>query len=599
VTVTVDAATTVTLTVTGGAVRSADAARCSCLLAPNCLHRVAVLARAPVDDGTGEPAPDDAAVPGPHRTPGGAPGPRPGDPGRAETAGTPAAGAPAADPAGPERAAPTGVTARQREAAEHLWRAAVAVLGAGLTGSGAVLRAGLVRAAYEARVHGLHRAAAAGTRVATQLQAAREGRPQHRLGELADDLRELLGVANRLRYAALPAGAAGPLLGSARRAYDSEGALRLYGLCCVPVVADTGYAGVVSYLVDRSGEVWAVADLMPGEAPRAAGAAQAMVALGEAGLTHRQLAGAGLVVSGATASATRQLGAGKAVRAARAGGAGWTDEPLAALWREPLAAQLGRAFDAAELTPQDRTAGSDLVYLRVRVIGPDEGRVLASTVDGTVVALAAAEEYPALPFRENLLVLARAPGLELLVIGRPDPRRRATVAALAVAPVRGGLALPESWCAQVSLGYDRLHVSQLRPIEPDGAAPAPPDGPAAPVPGAAGIGAVSADPALGLLRRHLERVVSGGRAVEALAPSPRPRLAAARLPTGARLLDELSTAARSRQRDTYGRLVADAGDAFAVAWLAAAVYERAASRAVSEAAWGPPERAATQPAPGR
>ncbi|GAA3300392.1 hypothetical protein GCM10020218_092050 [Dactylosporangium vinaceum] len=46
-TVAVDEATTVTLLAEGGYVRSADSVTCTCLLAPNCLHRAGVLANAP------------------------------------------------------------------------------------------------------------------------------------------------------------------------------------------------------------------------------------------------------------------------------------------------------------------------------------------------------------------------------------------------------------------------------------------------------------------------------------------------------------------------------------------------------------------------
>src|SRR5262245_22515478 len=53
----VDDDTAVTLTTVDGAVRSADGARCSCLLAPACLHRTAVLAAAPTADALGEELP--------------------------------------------------------------------------------------------------------------------------------------------------------------------------------------------------------------------------------------------------------------------------------------------------------------------------------------------------------------------------------------------------------------------------------------------------------------------------------------------------------------------------------------------------------------
>ena len=85
-TITVDEATTVTLTAISGVVRTTDAVSCGCLLAPKCLHRAGVLACAPVDDGTGQEAEVSEAEPavGPARETGparrtGRPRDRPGD----------------------------------------------------------------------------------------------------------------------------------------------------------------------------------------------------------------------------------------------------------------------------------------------------------------------------------------------------------------------------------------------------------------------------------------------------------------------------------------------------------------------------------------
>ena len=234
-TVVVDDATTVTLVAADGVVTGPEQVTCTCLLAPNCLHRAAVLARAPSDevgaaDAVATSTVDAAEVIG--------------------VSGAPATGDLTGD-----------LTGEQQVAAEHLWQAAVAVLAAGVSGSGAVLRAVLLRATHEARVHGLHRAAAAGRNVATHLQAAYERLPQYRLGDLADDLRELLLVTRTLR---VPGPVTSETVGTARRRYDVHGSLRLYGLCSVPVVAASGYGGVVTYLVDRDRRLWTVADLMPG-----------------------------------------------------------------------------------------------------------------------------------------------------------------------------------------------------------------------------------------------------------------------------------------------------------------------------------------------
>jgi hypothetical protein len=552
-TIVVDEATTVTLSTDGGVVRTADAARCTCLLAPNCLHRTGVLACAPVDD---------AAE---HET---------------------------ADVTEPQPAAPDDdgeLTAPQLAAAESLWRAGAAVLDAGAGSSGVVVRTALLRAARDAQAVGVYRAAAAARRVASELQAW----PAGQLTDLADAIRDLLAVTYQLRQRRVGA-RAGSLLGSARRRYEPRGSLRLYGLCSTAVLTGSGYAGVVSYLADGEGTVWTVADIAPGEARRAASAADASVKLGETGLTHRTLARAGLIVSGATASASRQLGAGASVRAVTGPGAGWHEEPLAGLWRQPLGEQVHRAFAALALPVTDRPAGDDLLFLAVRGEGTDGDALRVVTDDGTMLWLRAASDDPALAYRDNLHLLGQAPGLAMLVIGRPDRARRATVYPLAVSPRRThgdagpdtGRARPSPYDGHADLAFDRLHRGHLAGSPPGGRATT-----VGPVGGPVG-GPPATDPALSLLRASTERAVAGGRAVMAVAPArghlpDSRRLLQARLDTGSAVLAGLNAAAASRPRDVFGRLAADDEGAFARAWLAAAVYLDAADSVFAEASWTP------------
>ena len=415
--VAVDDTTTVTLVTDGGVVRSPDAATCTCLLAPNCLHRAAVLALAPAY-AAGSPAEAEGS-PAPQGTAGGT------APDTAVAGGVPDVAAPAVDQgtnppdttavaaadttAVPAEVAAEPLTAQQRAAVEHLWRAAVDVLAAGVTGSGTVARTALLRAAHEGQACKVYRPATGARVVAAMLQAARAGDPDFRLGDLTGALQELIGVLQRLRSAG--GGPAEGLLGAARRAYELQGSLRLHGLCTTAVLADSGYAGVVTYVADRDGGLWMIADLMPGDARRAAKAGNATVALGETALSHRALTRAGLVVSGATASATRQLGAGRSVRAVTAGGRGWHEEPLAGLWRVPLGEQVHRAFEALALPVTDRRAGDDLVFLSVRIEGTGGGDAVDATASGgTPLTLRVADDSPALAYRDNLRLLGRATG---------------------------------------------------------------------------------------------------------------------------------------------------------------------------------------------
>ncbi|MGY0235244.1 hypothetical protein [Longispora urticae] len=681
-TVTVDEQTTVTLTPDRGVLRTAASARCGCLLAPNCLHRTAVLVLCP-------PADDSLDLPSEH-DPADVPvdsGPSDNESGvHADGMSKTPHGGPGASTDTDQDVPPGGapLTVRQRAAAHGLWQAGVGVLATGVVGSGVIAGVGLLRAAHEARAQGLHRGAAAGRRVAAGLRSAREAQPGFRLADLTDDLRELLGLAHALQGAAAPP----ELLGTARRAYDPRGSLRLYGLCTVPVVAGSGYAGVLTYLVDRDGTLWAVADIYPGGVGRVAGSAESTVSVGEAAISYRALGRAGLILSGATATDTGQLGAGRSVRAVRAGGGAWDDVPAARLWEQPLGAQVHRAFEALAAGVQAHPVGDDLLFLRVRVRGADTEGVWVTTVDGVPLCLTAAAEYPELPYRHNLRILGGAVDGELLVVGSPDPSRPGRVRALSVAVTGDGpraLLLPGEWAGRVDLGIDRLHRSHLP--EPAGAGVAPgeagkaaagavqggtgeaggsdapggsadaavsdvpggsadaagsdapgeaveaggegasgaEDRPAAgdgsgvaanrPVDGGEGASGVedrpgagdasrvaadppvdggfrsgaALDPALRFLRAQVERTVSGGRAVQALAADESRVLRRARLDTGAALMAAVGAAARHRPRDAFGRLADDDGHAYALAWLSAAVYEDAATRAFAEATWLPQE----------
>lgn len=150
-----------------GTVTNAEQAVCTCLLAPRCLHRAAVLGAAPIADGEGDAAGGD-------------------DSGTGRTAGS---GTASETGAGPEEAAttaptadfaatavaPAALTTAQVRAATALWDAAAEALSAGVTASGAVVQAELLRAAHTARLAGLPRAEAAALRVVRSLRAARSG----------------------------------------------------------------------------------------------------------------------------------------------------------------------------------------------------------------------------------------------------------------------------------------------------------------------------------------------------------------------------------------------------------------------------------------
>ena len=191
---------------------------CSCLMAPKCLHVLAVVAV--LRDHTAPRAPPTM------------------DPGPLQPAPSPDMRKPPADTA-------------------HAQAALGSLLALGAHGSDAVVRAGLSRVAYEARSGGLHRLARAVSRVVHALRLLSAGHPSFQLAALVADTTEALTVAHRLsQLGAGPSVDLGELIGEARRAYSAVGNLRLWGLCSEPVLSGTGQAGVVTWLVDTRARCW-------------------------------------------------------------------------------------------------------------------------------------------------------------------------------------------------------------------------------------------------------------------------------------------------------------------------------------------------------
>ncbi|KKD06459.1 SWIM zinc finger family protein [Streptomyces sp. WM6386] len=557
-----------------GAVTEDGQAQCSCLLAPRCLHRAAVLGAAPVADAdtvaeTPEPSSDGAdvkAVPADE--------------------GTGTSDAREAD------AAPVGPTDAQVSAATGLWDAAAAVLAAGVPGAGAVPQAELLRAAHTARLAGLHRPEAAALRVVRALRAARARHDGHRLADLVAALRELL-LTSGLLAASDPDPA---LVGTARRGYRPGGSLRVHGVCREPVISATGYGGVVTHVLSEEGRWFSVADVKPGGPARARGAATATVALGSGSLDHGQLSRGGLLISGATLSPDGRLGAGKGVRATPVTGLSWTSGPLARLFSRPLAEAAATRFTGAGTTEPEQAGqtADELIGCDVVIVGAAEDHLFARELpaqeadgEALLVRLVPSNSHPDLAHTVNFRKLASRPGLRLRVVGRLDPARAATLRPLAVGPVPDGTAtlrLPAEWAGHADLGYDRLEGAHFPPadelpsVEPLSAFPPDP----------------VAEAPLWRLRRLVEVAVSGGRrtAAEPARDGDRASGTAALRRSGFRaaadLADALAAKADRRGRDVFGRTQQADPGGYARVWLAAAVYLSGTERALVEATWQPP-----------
>ncbi|MYT37250.1 hypothetical protein GTY66_14500 [Streptomyces sp. SID8356] len=585
VTVAVDDDTELRLHAPGGVVATVDAITCGCLLAPACLHRAAAACAAPAADPPSEPVPDAAAEPDPAADPALEPAPatprQPAPDPAARPATTPAGPAPLTTtphttgpaPATSEPApAPEEASPAQRQAAAGLWSAGAAVLEAGVDGAGAVAQAALLRAAHTARLRQLPRAASAALSVVTLLRAARAGDPSYRTADLVTALAELLGTAHRVGTATGAELAA--VRGRARRPYSPDGSLRLYGLFTEPVVTESGHGGARTWVATPDGRLCTVGDVAPGGVGRALGVADRTVRLGDTALTHRELGRAGLAVAGATVSPDGRLGAGKGVKAVTARGATWTEPPLAALWEPPPAEQAARALRSVSRYAEPDGGGSDLLFLDVELLGAvreSGGACLLARCDGGVlVRLVVADDDPGLAHRDNLMLLATAPGTRLRIVGRLVPAQHPRLTLLACSHPTGE--------GTVDLGFDRLRRADL----PDPGAPAHP----APLqPGRPG-----AESPLHLLERRVEQTVPAGRAALGLlgdVTAEARRLRHGGLPTAAGLLTALRTSAAQRERDLFGRLLPADTDGFATHWLAAARYSAAVAESLCAAAWGP------------
>lgn len=557
--VTTDKGESVALRPRDGVVGAHGDVRCTCLLAPRCLHVLAVvtLLDLAVEDARDVEDLDESVC--------------------------------SDDARGSEALVGLrDVNPAQREAALALRQAASAVLIRGAHSSGAMLQAELLRAVHGARIHGLPRAAAAGLSLVRYLRDLRAGRSSFVLSEMSDCMLELLSVTEALAKQQVAQSA----IGSARRTYHEAGSLRLYGLFCEPVVSHSGYAGVSTVLCDDEARLYTVSDVMPAEAERALGAYDASADIGGSSIAHRELVRSGLYIQGATASLDGRLGRGAKVKASRAPASSWFDDAPEKLWSLSLEAQLDKMQLALQQPMLERKAGWDLVFIDGHVLGATATGVAfrASALhQGTTLELVVPMESERLRFRDNLAVLGNASGLPLRVVGRVRLGEARHIAALAVAPAaqeiapaagetsEPSLALPEPWGSRVCLGMDLLTRSFFANM------------PSNHGPQFTSENLLAVDPLAGL-RRVIERSVLGGMAT--LPPEARPtirrhaaQLQASMMPAAAALLLALLDAALIRGRDQEGKRAGVEALRFAEHWSRAARYEAAAAVSLQRALW--------------
>jgi hypothetical protein len=534
-----------------GNVGTAAQLSCTCLLAPRCLHLLAVAT-------TLDPADAEAIQPKD-------PDPEPG------------LGGSAAGPSPPVELSP-----RQRAAAVLAWRAGARLLATGAGAAGATARGDLLQAAHACQEARLHRLGVAAVRVATGVRDLAGERPEFQLAGFAEDLAELLAVAWRLGWGSGPA--PGADVGVGRRRYQPVGGLKLHGLASEAVATASGYAGVITWLVDQSGRLWTVSDVAPGEPARATEAYRSAVRFGRLALRHQELGRSRVIAQGATGSADGRLGSGSDVTATTTGPSSWDAPPLAARWAAPLEEQLDRAWRAWELPAGERPAGADLLFLDTIVHGLVPGGLALETRNARrplELLGVAPSDHAELAYLENLRRLGELAGrpLRLVARGRLDRPH-------AVTPLSAGgpaLQLPAALQQRVNLGLDRLAGSFVSSAPAAAAHGGPADDPP--------LGSAARDgvPLDGLRRVTLRaalggRVTVGDAAVQAL-EAEAARLRRAQLDTAADLLGELIQAGLETRRTRTGERATPPPDRLARAWTAAMLYLGSASRWLLRAAW--------------
>jgi hypothetical protein len=528
--ITTDGGATVVVSHGTGVVARADQVRCSCLLSPKCLHVLAVVSRLPIDEG----------APTEHRE------------------------APASASAPDHRV--DALDAASVDAARIAYATLARTLRRGLAGVGALERGELLRCVHAARAAGLPRLASRVLSLTEAARAYRESAPDFDLPAATALFGDALGTARRIERGVAELDA----VGVSRRRYASIGALRLYGVACEPIATRSGYAGVVSHVLradaDDGGALYTIDDIMPGDGLRARAAYDATIRLGDAALTHGELARGGLFVHGATASADARLGAGASVTAVSASGCSYDEPPLRALFDVPAALQITRAIASGPAAVSPR--GASLVFVRGVMEGGIGGRPIVRVEGlGAPLGLATRFDDAGSPSRTNLRVLCEARGARIAVVAHASPNRARVLEVVAIAPLDDGIALPASLGGRAMIGFDVLAASYVRPTQ---------------TPQSTLVAEVQGrlDP-LAALERRLERLVLAGQrslttAAAAQVANEARALERSMLPAGARALEALLVAcAASRAPD------AD----LANAWLAAHTVHRIAKGRWARADW--------------
>ncbi|TWT63845.1 hypothetical protein [Rubinisphaera italica] len=428
-----------TITLHDEVITSLDQIHCTCLLAPNCFHILAMLTQLEVsientsseneatEAPVGEESNDDAIT----------------------------------------------VTAEQQVAIQEFQRALAQLMQVGISNTGVVIQSGLLRAIHRCRAERLYRLAAIGLQIATEIHQFRSRSVESNPEKMAEDYSHALEVIHHLLHDDPPSSI---WVGTSRRTQFPIRPRKLHGLLAEPIITASGYAGAVAYFLGEDDGIYSAADVRPGDAQFARAAYAGGIEIGPLIQPARQLARNRFIGSEMTASENGRLGRGKSIKLAQQGASSWDEPMIKARFERSIADQLNAIYPLAELPDDARPAGWDFVFLTGVVLGASGPDLLFALTDyegkdrHQEIRLAIQNENEALQFRENLRMLSCAPGLILRVIARFNLLDPTIMCPLAISALNVNdypsreepqLNLPDSWDHRVFLGFDELQPNHL------------------------------------------------------------------------------------------------------------------------------------------
>jgi hypothetical protein len=499
----------VTVHLKEGVLGSLDDLSCNCLLAPKCIHRLAVLALLA--------------------------------PAESEESAADVTQSSAEAPLLEERASSLEKLAAAQAC---LNQAAANLLATGCENAGVVMQGQLLQAAYHCKLVGLHRAARAAYSVNDSIRKLQSDSADFSLDSLRLQLQELLLVCHSLGRGGLNDIV---WIGRSRRDYQPVGNLKLFGVACEPVLTASGFAGVITILSDGRGLFYSINDVRPtvqnltttaGPTPsnleknedRILGAYQNGMSFAGLSQPHRRLCRQTLLIEGATVSPEGRLGSGQGVRAVVLNGS------------------------SGLLAPS--SAGLELTTITARILGLERGQLVLQDPQGRLWRGA---PFPTQVGRDNHLLLARAAGREFQWLVRVPADGPLRLLALYWSE------LPDDWGGLCNLGLDGLHPSFF--AEGPGLAKQPVRISIEPDPDPLWW----LRQRLGQVVREGRRALPVR--IDATMTKHCQNLRALQLEVAAGLLENLCQAAWGGQRDFQGRLQPTKVEEFTKAWLSACLFE--------------------------